>query len=226
MFGRPDAAAAAQLIQVVAGDQDAIKKVTPLLDTSARLILNLGTEVYKGRLRSSCLLCVAKLTAANTLKLMGNAMILGVIELLGETFALGEATGIDSHVFQQFIEAFFPTPSFKAYSKKIEGGNFDGKGGFRLEGGLKGECPRRSASDRVRAACLCCAQLTSDANNILGVGASLGKPVPMPTIEIAKENMERAAELGGKDMDWSSLSAALREKAGLPPFKVEQKKSS
>lgn len=63
-----------------------------------------------------------------------------------------------------------------------------------------------------------------DANNILGVGASLGKPVPMPTIEIAKKNMERAAELGGKDMDWSSLSAVLRENAGLPPFKVEQKK--
>lgn len=46
----------------------------------------------------------------------------------------------------------------------------------------------------------------------------------MPTIEIAKKNMERAAELGGKDMDWSSLSAVLRENAGLPPFKVEQKK--
>lgn len=73
---------------------------------------------------------------------MGNAMILGVIELLGETFALGEATGIDASVFQQFIEAFFPTASFKAYSKKIEGGVFDGKGGFRLEGGLKGEWPR------------------------------------------------------------------------------------
>lgn len=48
MFGRPDAAAAAQLIQVVAGDADAIKTVTPMMNTAARITLNLGTEVYKG----------------------------------------------------------------------------------------------------------------------------------------------------------------------------------
>jgi hypothetical protein len=62
---------------------------------------------------------------------------------------------------------------------------------------------------------------SSDARNILSVGADLGHPVPLPTIEIAKKNMERAVELGGSDLDWSSLSGALREGAGLPAFKKD-----
>lgn len=61
--------------------------------------------------------------------------------------------------------------------------------------------------------------LTPDANNILAVGADLGHPVPMPTIELAKKHMQRAEELGGQDQDWSSLSAAVREEAKLPPYR-------
>lgn len=129
---------------------------------------------------------------------MGNALILGVIELLAETYALGDALDIDPSVFQQFIDLFFPTPSYGAYGNKIGKGAFGSAGGFRLEGGLK------------------------DANNILNVGADLGHPVNLPTIALAKEHMERAVELGGIDMDWSSLSAVLRERAGLEPFKVKQ----
>lgn len=34
---------------------------------------------------------------------MGNALIIGVIEMLGETFALGDAVGIESDAFLQFI---------------------------------------------------------------------------------------------------------------------------
>lgn len=41
----------------------------------------------------------------------------------------------------------------------------------------------------------------------------------MPTIAIAKEHMEKAEELGGPDMDWSSLAAAVRIRAGLEPFR-------
>lgn len=70
---------------------------------------------------------------------MGNAMILGMMEMLAEVYALGDATGIDPDVFQQFVEMFFPTPSYQVYGRKIGKGSFDAAGGFRLEGGLKGE---------------------------------------------------------------------------------------
>jgi hypothetical protein len=48
VFGRPDAAAAGKLIQVVSGDRGAQEKVKPLFDVSARAVLNTGAEVYKG----------------------------------------------------------------------------------------------------------------------------------------------------------------------------------
>jgi len=41
----------------------------------------------------------------------------------------------------------------------------------------------------------------------------------MPTIELAKKHLERAEELCGKDVDWSALAVALREQAGMSPFR-------
>lgn len=37
------------------------------------------------------------------MKLMGNAMILGLMEMLAEVYALGDATGIEPDVFQEFV---------------------------------------------------------------------------------------------------------------------------
>lgn len=48
VFGRPDAAQAGKLIQVVSGDKAAQETVRPLFDVSARAVLNTGAEVYKG----------------------------------------------------------------------------------------------------------------------------------------------------------------------------------
>jgi 3-hydroxyisobutyrate dehydrogenase-like beta-hydroxyacid dehydrogenase len=64
--------------------------------------------------------------------------------------------------------------------------------------------------------------LTPDANNILSVGEDLGHPVPLPTIALAKQHMLRAVEMGGQGQDWSSLSAAVREEAGLEPYRKKQ----
>ncbi|KAL7418786.1 hypothetical protein Q5752_006469 [Cryptotrichosporon argae] len=58
-----------------------------------------------------------------------------------------------------------------------------------------------------------------NARNILSLGADLGHPCPVPTIERALGNMERAKTIGGPDMDWSSLAIAAREQAGLEPFR-------
>lgn len=74
---------------------------------------------------------------------MGNALIIGVIELLAETYTLGDAAGIDPDVFQEFVDLFFPTPSYQAYGRKIGHENYSSAGGFRLAGGLKGELGRQ-----------------------------------------------------------------------------------
>lgn len=135
----------------------------------------------------------------SALKLLGNSMILGVVEMLAETYALADVIGFDPEVYQSFIRDFFPLYPYIAYGDNISRGEFNGVGGFRLEAGLK------------------------DARNALSLGADFGRPVSMPTIELAKRHLERAEELCGNDVDWSALAIVLREQAGLEPFRAGHK---
>lgn len=75
----------------------------------------------------------------SALKLLGNSMILGVVEMLAETYALADVIGFDPEVYQSFIRDFFPLYPYIAYGDNISRGEFNGVGGFRLEAGLKGE---------------------------------------------------------------------------------------
>ncbi|ORY26971.1 NAD binding domain of 6-phosphogluconate dehydrogenase-domain-containing protein [Naematelia encephala] len=130
-----------------------------------------------------------------SLKLLGNTCILGTIELLSEAYALADSIDFDPAVFQNFIQQWFPAPAWKNYGTKISKGTFSGTNGFRIDGGLK------------------------DANHILSLGQDMGHPCPVPTIERAVKNLNRAKEIGGPGMDWSSLAIAQRESVGLEPFR-------
>ncbi|WVR07075.1 hypothetical protein IAU60_004114 [Kwoniella sp. DSM 27419] len=130
---------------------------------------------------------------ASAIKSMGNMLLLGWIELLSEAYALGESVDIDSSVFNDLITQFIPAPPLLAYSNLIAKGEFP-PGGFSIDGGMK------------------------DARNMLCLGADLGHPCPVPTIERALSNMQRAKEIAGADKDWSALSVAVREQAGLEPL--------
>ncbi|XAO25002.1 hypothetical protein I312_103811 [Cryptococcus bacillisporus CA1280] len=144
VFGRPDAAKSANLVQLLGGDAKAKEIVKPIfVPAVAKRVVDAGDEVAKGD--------------------------------------------------------FFPLYPYKAYGDNISRGEFNGVGGFRLEAGLK------------------------DARNALSLGADFGRPVSMPTIELAKKHLERAEELCGNDVDWSALAIALREQAGLEPFRAGHK---
>lgn len=184
VFGRPDAAKSAALVQLLGGDAKAKQIVKPIfVPAVAKRVVDAGDEVAKG----------------SALKLLGNSMILGVVEMLAETYALADVIGFDPEVYQSFIRDFFPLYPYIAYGDNISRGEFNGVGGFRLEAGLK------------------------DARNALSLGADFGRPVSMPTIELAKRHLERAEELCGNDVDWSALAIVLREQAGLEPFRAGHK---
>ncbi|KGB75866.2 hypothetical protein CNBG_1704 [Cryptococcus deuterogattii R265] len=184
VFGRPDAAKSANLVQLLGGDAKAKEIVKPIfVPAVAKRVVDAGDEVAKG----------------SALKLLGNSMILGVVEMLAETYALADVIGFDPEVYQSFIRDFFPLYPYIAYGDNISRGKFNGVGGFRLEAGLK------------------------DARNALSLGADFGRPVSMPTIELAKKHLERAEELCGNNVDWSALAIALREQAGLEPFRAGHK---
>ncbi|WVQ80762.1 hypothetical protein IAT38_002867 [Cryptococcus sp. DSM 104549] len=131
---------------------------------------------------------------ASALKSMGNMLLLGWIELLAEGYTLGDSVGLDPAVFKNLIDQFVPAPPLLAYSNAISAGHYP-PGGFSIDGGIK------------------------DANNMLSLGADLGHPCPLPTIQRAKDNMERAKEIGGAAQDWAALTAAVREQAGFEPYR-------
>ncbi|GAA6034441.1 hypothetical protein JCM8097_002726 [Rhodosporidiobolus ruineniae] len=177
VFGPPPAAESAQLVFVLSGDVFAKRLVLPFLVPSmARKSIDVGSDVER----------------ASKFKLIGNGMIIGVIELLAEGMTLADKSGVGSDVLFDWIQEFLPAPSFTGYGKKILNNTFDGSGGFTLTGGLK------------------------DATHIRRLATENG--ASMPALDAAHRHLVTATAHGGGALDWSSLVAGPRLAAGLNPW--------
>ena len=113
VFGRPEAAAAARLFIVAAGDPDAVDDCRPLLDR-----LGQKTFVLDGAPK-----------AANLVKLSGNFLIATVIEALGEATALVGKAGIDRRQYLDILTStLFTAPVYRTYGDLILSGRFEPAG--------------------------------------------------------------------------------------------------
>jgi 3-hydroxyisobutyrate dehydrogenase-like beta-hydroxyacid dehydrogenase len=113
VFGRPAAAAAAQLFIVAGGLPDAIKTAMPLLEAVGQKTFVIS-EAPK---------------AANLVKLSGNFLIASVIESLGEAIALVSKGGIDKHQYMDIMTStLFGAPVYKTYGALIADQNFEPPG--------------------------------------------------------------------------------------------------
>jgi 3-hydroxyisobutyrate dehydrogenase-like beta-hydroxyacid dehydrogenase len=120
VFGRPDAAAAAMLNVVAAGQADAVARVRPLLDTIGQRTFVLGEDAAQ----------------ANAAKVAGNMLIAMTIEALGEAMTLTEAHGLSRADFLEIAtNTLFGCPAYKTYGGKIVAEEFDP--GFVMTLGLK-----------------------------------------------------------------------------------------
>ena len=109
VFGRPEAAAAAQLFIVAAGDPAAVGACRPLFDAMGQKTISIDTEP----------------SAANLVKLSGNFLLASVIEALGEAVALVGKAGIDRHAFVDLLTStIFPAPAYKTYGNLIADNQF------------------------------------------------------------------------------------------------------
>ena len=109
VFGRPDAAAAAKLFIVAAGDPAALQACQPLLDALGSKTLTIGTQP----------------AAANLVKLSGNFLLAAVIEALGEAIALVGKAGIDRRAYVDLLTStIFTAPAYKTYGGLIAEGRF------------------------------------------------------------------------------------------------------
>jgi 3-hydroxyisobutyrate dehydrogenase-like beta-hydroxyacid dehydrogenase len=112
VFGRPDAAAAAQLVVVAAGEQSSIDQARPLLDAIAKKVFVVGEAPQ----------------AANLVKLSGNFLNASVIESLGEAFALITKGGVDRQRYLEILASLFNVPAYNVYGALIAGGRFEPAG--------------------------------------------------------------------------------------------------
>jgi 3-hydroxyisobutyrate dehydrogenase-like beta-hydroxyacid dehydrogenase len=109
VFGRPDAAAAAKLFIVAAGEPAAVEACKPLFDALGQKTFAISTEP----------------TAANLVKLSGNFLLAAAIEALGEAIALVGKAGIDRGAYVDLLTStIFPVPAYKTYGGLIAESRF------------------------------------------------------------------------------------------------------
>ena len=121
VFGRPEAAAAAKLFVVAAGDPADLQTASPLLGVIGQRVFYVGDTP----------------SAASLVKLCGNFMILSAVEAMGEAMALAEKGGVAK---QQLLEVLtgtlFDSPIYRTYGAILAAERFR-PAGFAAPLGLK-----------------------------------------------------------------------------------------
>jgi 3-hydroxyisobutyrate dehydrogenase-like beta-hydroxyacid dehydrogenase len=121
VFGRPEAAAAAKLLIVVAGAGEAIERCRPALEALGRKVVVVGKEPWM----------------ANVFKLAGNFTIASALETIGEAYALLRKSGVDPALFHDVVNGeLFQSPVYKGYGGAILEQRFE-PAGFAAKLGLK-----------------------------------------------------------------------------------------
>jgi 3-hydroxyisobutyrate dehydrogenase-like beta-hydroxyacid dehydrogenase len=121
VFGRPEAASAAELFIVAAGPRPAVATCRPLFDVLGQRTFHISDEAH----------------AANLVKLSGNFLIASVIEALSEAFALVSKAGIDRAQYLDILtNTLFGAPVYKTYGALIAEERYQ-PAGFKAELGHK-----------------------------------------------------------------------------------------
>jgi len=135
VFGRPEAAEAAKLFVVVAGDKATVERLKPLLEAVGQRVFVIGD----------------KPEMANVVKLSGNFLIASVIESLGEAIALTRKYGVDPHQYIEFLtNSLFAAPVYKTYGNLIADEKYR-PAGFKIRLGLKDMKLALAAAESVDA---------------------------------------------------------------------------
>lgn len=121
VFGRPDNAAARQLVVCTSGPAAAKERVRPLLDAMGRAVFDYGEESG----------------AANVAKLTGNFLIAAALEAMAEAFTMAERNGVDRvKVAEMLGKTLFACPVYQRYGEMVAAKRHT-PAGFALTLGLK-----------------------------------------------------------------------------------------
>ena len=134
VFGRPEAAAAAELFIVAAGAADAVDACMPLFEAIGQKTFRFGEKPW----------------SANLVKISGNFMISSTIEMLAEAMALVAKGGLDQHQYLDFLTStLFAAPIYKTYGTLIADKRFK-PAGFAAPLGFKDARLALAAGESLR----------------------------------------------------------------------------
>jgi len=120
VLGRPDAAAAGELVALVGGRQSVFEASREVLQGFTRQIQYLGED--------HAVVAAAKLAA--------NYAAVTIIDLMGQIYAFGEKSGIPLTMLHTMFRMLWAQPVLQGYATRIWRREFDNVG-FDLRGGLK-----------------------------------------------------------------------------------------
>ena len=112
VLGNPTAAQAAKLTTFVAGHPEVIERCNRLFKSYCQKVINVGKEHAR----------------ANSLKLSANYIMLVLLDLMGQVYALGEKSNIDLQLMNELIDMIFAYPGLKQYANRIRTRDFDNVG--------------------------------------------------------------------------------------------------
>jgi 3-hydroxyisobutyrate dehydrogenase-like beta-hydroxyacid dehydrogenase len=173
VVGRPDAAAAGRLVTYLAGDRAAIQDVKPVCESYAVIAIDLSDRP----------------SAANSMKLAVNYAAASMIEIIGETYAFAEKSGIDLARMQQFFQMAFANPGLKLYAEKARKRDYVSSVGFTMSGGLKDLRLMLGAAEQA------------------GMSFEIGKIIERKMLTALSSDLANA--------DWSATCEVTRREAGL-----------
>ena len=163
VVGRVPAAEAAQLVTFVAGDANAIEAVRAVITTYAPRMAVVGERQSQ----------------AAVAKLIANFLGASGMDLIGQSLAWGERSGLPPGLVPQMLSGFFGNPGTREYIAKIAERDFDNVG-FTAAGGLKD----------VR----------------LMIDAAHDMDLRLSSAEALRAKLEAAVARGWRDKDWSCFT--------------------
>ena len=163
VVGRVPAAEAAQLVTFVAGDADAIEAARAVIVVYAPMMLAVGER--QGQ--------------ASIAKLIANFLGASAMDLIGQSLAWAEKSGLPPALVQQMLSGFFGNPATREYVVKIGERDFDTVG-FTAAGGLK--------------------------DVKLMIGAAHDVKLRLSSAEALRAKLSTAVARGWRDKDWSCFT--------------------
>ncbi|KAJ2497237.1 hypothetical protein GGH96_005261 [Coemansia sp. RSA 1972] len=172
VWGAPPAARSASLVYVTSGS-----------NSDSALLADIAVPAFA----RTTIACADSVRAAK-FKIMGNFMIAGILETLGEAMAVAHESGVSRELYLEFIKAMLPVAPVLGYAHKMadEGGEASKtQVGFNIHGGMK------------------------DVGYAIDVAQSAG--LKLPVAELAHKHLQWVLDNGDENWDWSSLAFALRK---------------